>query len=121
MKQALLALLLVACACRGDDDDTARQLTRGEPSRGRDAIASYGCGTCHTIPGVDNATGLVAAPLGDIGRRTILAGQLPNTPENMIRWIRWPQQVESNTAMPNLNVTERDARDMAAYLYTLRE
>lgn len=121
MKRALLALLLFAFACRGDDDDTARQLTRGEPSRGREVIAAYGCGTCHTVPGVDNATGLIGPPLGDIGRRMILAGQLPNTPDNMIRWIRQPQQVESHTAMPNLNVTERDARDMAAYLYTLRE
>jgi cytochrome c len=122
MRAALLVLLLIGAACHGEDDArTARQLTRGEPSRGREAIARYGCGACHTVPGVDGASGLVGPPLNNIGSRTILAGQLPNTPENMILWIRQPQQVESNTQMPNLHVTPRDARDMAAYLYTLRQ
>jgi cytochrome c1 len=50
----------------------------------------------------------------------VLAGQLPNTPDNMMRWLREPQKVESGSAMPDLNVTESDARDMAAFLYTLR-
>jgi cytochrome c1 len=72
------------------------------------------------VPGVDGANGLVGPPLGTIGERTYLAGQLPNNADNMIRWIRFPQSVESGTAMPDLNVTERDARDIAAYLYTLR-
>lgn len=122
MRTMVLVLAFAFAACHaGDEDDTARQLTRGEPSRGRAAIARYGCGACHTVPGVDNASGLVGPPLSNIGDRMILAGQLPNTPDNMILWIRHPQQVESNTSMPNLDVTERDARDMAAYLYTLRQ
>jgi cytochrome c len=122
VKGALLALLLVITAChRADDDRTARELTGGIPSRGREAIARYGCGACHAIPGVGGATGLVGPPLANIGERMILAGQLPNTPNNMIRWIRQPQQVESGTSMPNLHVGEHDARDMAAYLYTLRQ
>jgi|SRR5690349_10744511 len=122
MRKMLLVLAFAFLAChRGDENDTARQLTRGEPSRGRAALARYGCGACHTVPGVDNATGLVGPPLSNIADRMILAGQLPNTPDNMILWIRQPQQVESNTMMPNLQVTERDARDMAAYLYTLRQ
>jgi len=112
MKRALLiALLLLATACRED----------ARTARGRAAIERYGCGTCHTIPGVDNASALVGPPLTGIADRMILAGELPNTPENMIRWIREPQNVETNTLMPNLGVTERDARDIAAYLYTLRQ
>ncbi len=45
-----------------------------------------------------------------------LAGVLPNTPENMARWIREPQTVKPGDAMPDLGVSERDARDMTAFL-----
>lgn len=117
----IAALLLFAVACRSDVDHTARQLTAGVPSRGRAAIEHYGCGACHEVPGVRGASGLVGPPLNNIGSRMYLAGQLPNTPDNLKRWIREPQSVESGSAMPNMNVTERDARDIAAYLYTLRE
>lgn len=121
MKRAALALLLLAAACHPQDDHTARQLAGGDPGRGKVLIREYGCGACHTVPGVRSATGMVGPPLTGIGDRTFLAGQLPNTPDNMKRWIRTPQLVEGGTAMPNLNVSEQDARDMAAYLYTLRE
>lgn len=114
-------VLLILSACRGQDDRTARQLTGGEPDRGRVALRSYGCGACHTVPGVRGATGLVGPPLTGIAARSYLAGQLPNNPDNMKRWIRAPQSIERGTAMPDLNVTEHDARDIAAYLYTLRE
>lgn len=71
-------------------------------------------------PGVRGASGLIGPPLAAIADRTFLAGQLPNTPENMKKWIRVPQSVESGTAMPDMNVSESDARHMAAYLYALR-
>lgn len=125
MKRAAIVLLLFVAwtllSCRAQDDRTARQLTGGEPDRGRVAIRAYGCGACHVVPGVRGATGLVGPPLTNIADRLYLAGQLPNTPDNMKRWIREPQKIESGTVMPNLDVSERDARDMAAYLYTLRE
>jgi cytochrome c len=115
------AALLVLVACRAQDDHTARQLSGGNPDRGRILIREYGCGACHVVPGVRSATGMVGPPLTGIADRTFLAGQLPNTPDNMKRWIRTPQLVEGGTAMPNMNVSDEDARDMAAYLYTLRE
>ena len=68
-------------------------------------------------PGPDARVG---PPLGDIASRMFIAGVLPNQPANMVRWIRNPQGVDSLTAMPNLGVSERDARDIAGYLYTLR-
>jgi cytochrome c1 len=46
----------------------------------------------------------------------MLAGRLPNGPENLERWLRGPQAVKPGSAMPDLGVTERDARDIAAYL-----
>jgi cytochrome c2 len=96
------------------------RLTGGDPSRGVAAIGRYGCGSCHLIPGVNGANATVGPPLTGIARRGYLAGQLGNTPENMMRWIQKPQEVEKGTAMPDMGVTDQDARDIAAHLYTLR-
>ncbi len=59
-------------------------------------------------------------PLSRIASRVYVGGVLPNTPENMVQWIRNPKAVDEKTAMPVLNVTDADARDIAAYLYTLK-
>jgi cytochrome c1 len=69
---------------------------------------------------VDGAVGLVGPPLIHFARRSYIAGELPNTGQNLIRWIRSPRSVEPGTDMPDLGVSESDARNMAAYLYTLR-
>jgi cytochrome c2 len=114
-----LAVALL-CGCEGDVERTAAAMTGGSPQRGRTIIRRYGCETCHSIPGVEGARGLVGPPLDNIGSRAILAGRLSNTPDNLMRWIRDPQGIEPGTAMPVLGVTEQDGRDIAAYLYTLR-
>lgn len=92
----------------------------GDPQHGRQLIASYGCGACHMIPGVHAARGKVGPPLFFFAERTMIAGELPNTPENLEKWIEDPKQIEPNTAMPNLGVKPDEAKEMAAYLYTLR-
>lgn len=117
---ALGLLALQGCKDAAGADTLARKLTGGEPARGRELIASYGCGTCHTVPGVEQATGTVGPPLAGVAGRSYLAGRLPNTPENMTLWVRHPQEVEPGSAMPDVGVTEEDARHIAAYLYTLR-
>jgi cytochrome c len=93
--------------------------TGGNPHAGRALIQSYGCGSCHTIPGVPNAHGLVGPPLFFWSRRTYIAGEIPNTPGNLVRWIHSPESVEPHTAMPTLGVSDQQARDIAAYLYTI--
>lgn len=98
----------------------AARVTGGDPARGRRAMRAYGCSSCHTIPGVDGADGQVGPPLGGIASRVFLAGRLFNTPENLQRWVRHPQQVEPGTAMPETGLGDQDSRDIAAYLYTLR-
>jgi cytochrome c1 len=92
----------------------------GEPKRGVAAIRQRGCGACHTIPGVPGARATVGPPLTRIAARVYLAGHLINTPENLMRWVQHPEQVDDKTAMPNTGVTDAEARDIAAYLYTLR-
>jgi cytochrome c1 len=62
----------------------------------------------------------VGPPLILFGERTMIAGELPNTPDNLVRWLQNPSMVESGTAMPDLGLTTDQAYDIAAYLYTLR-
>ena len=115
MSVALIAL--IGC---GRDAEWAAEMTGGVPGRGRDTMRKYGCQSCHSIPGVPGAAALVGPPLGGIASRSYIAGVMSNTPQHMIEWLRNPPGVDPKTAMPDMNVTERDARDMAAYLYTLR-
>lgn len=96
----------------------AEALTAGDPEAGRSAVARYGCGGCHVIPGVPGASGSVGPSLSHIGGQVFIAGELQNTPDNLMLWIRSPRAVEPHTAMPDMGVTDRDARDIAAYLYT---
>lgn len=91
----------------------------GEIEQGADALRAYGCGACHTIPGIPGANTRVGPPLSDWAERHYIAGTLPNTPENMVRWIQDPQAIRPGTAMPDLDVTDEDARHMSAYLYSL--
>lgn len=120
---ALLAAMLLAggwtVGCGQQEKLPPPEVSDGNPARGAALIGSYGCGSCHSIPGIREADGLVGPPLDQMGRRSYIAGQLPNTGPNLQRWIRDPQQVEPGTAMPDLDVTEQDARDIAAYLFTL--
>jgi len=89
----------------------------GDQRRGRQAILKYGCHACHVISSVREATGRVGPKLEDIEEQIYLGGVLPNHPENMVRWIRNPREFSPETAMPDLGVTEQDARDIAAFLY----
>jgi cytochrome c1 len=84
------------------------------------AIGRHGCGSCHEIPGLRGATGTVGPPLTRIARRTYLGGRVANSPAEMMKWIQHPQQIEPGTAMPEMNIPDQDARDITAYLYTLR-
>lgn len=117
---ALMPVLLLLGCTGGRAVQPYRVATGGNAHQGRQIIQSYGCGACHTIPGIHAANGLVGPPLYFFSRRTMIAGELPNTPENLIRWIENPPAVEAGTAMPNLGLSEQQARDAAAYLYTLR-
>ena len=120
----LVAMLLVACENRRATErfasDEIVRSTGGDTDRGNRLLRRYGCHTCHTIPGVACAVGSVGPSLEGIAQRTYLAGRIENSVPNMIHWIRHPHAVDSLTVMPEMDVTEQDARDIAAYLYTLR-
>jgi len=88
----------------------------GDAARGEIALRQYACTACHIIPGVVGPAVYVGPPLTAIAKRKYIAGSLPNTPENMVRWLTSPQDVRPATAMPDLGVAVGDARDIAAYL-----
>ena len=108
-------LLLLVAGCSGTTDNP---VPGGDAARGEVLLFAFGCGACHIIPGVVGASGTIGPPLDGFGRRVYIAGKLPNRPENLLRWIQDPQGVEPGTAMPNLLVSDDEARHMAAYLYT---
>jgi len=115
--------LLAASACSGGDPELAMVVNAssgGDPQRGRAVIAQFGCGSCHLIPGVAGAQSLVGPPLISYSRRSYVAGELPNTADNLAEFIRAPQSVHPHTAMPAVGLSSVQARDVVAYLYTLR-
>jgi cytochrome c1 len=119
----VLVALLLSAACNSSNAALTRRdvlAVGGDPARGVETIQYAGCGSCHYIPGVAGAHGMVAAPLTWFSRRTFIAGEVPNTPENLVLWLRFPQAIEPHTAMPSAGLNDRQARDVAAFLYTLR-
>lgn len=106
---------------RAPRPDNAAATRPGDVEAGRRATGQYLCATCHTIPGFVSANNQVGPPLGGIAGRAFLGGVIANTPQNMVRWLRDPQEVDPLSAMPALGLSEQDARDIAAFLYTLDE
>jgi cytochrome c len=99
----------------------AAAATGGDPSRGQAMFIQYGCGSCHGVKHVRKASGAVGPSLDGLAVRAVIAGKLANSPSNLQTWIRDPQKISPGTAMPDLNVGERDARDISAFLYTRAE
>lgn len=97
----------------------AASFTPPNAETGRHLAEQFLCASCHEIPGITGADHTVGPPLGGIARRAFIAGALPNTPENMVRWLQHPQQIQPDAAMPDLGIDEAQARQIAAFLATL--
>jgi len=115
LRGVVLVFLVAACGERLPEREA---LSGGNPRHGRELIARYGCGSCHTVPGVPGAQASVGPPLRDVRKRLYIAGRLTNTPENLSTWIRDPRAIDPKTVMPALGVDEAEARDISAYLYS---
>ncbi len=112
---AVAALTAKGTAEQQRQMDSALVMTGGNPVHGRAVIANSGCGACHEVPGLSSA-GRVGPPLTGFAARPYFAGVITNTPDHLTAWIRHPRQIEPSTAMPDLGLSETDARDAAAYL-----
>jgi cytochrome c1 len=111
---AALSMAFVLAGCGGKPRPPGGVV--GDPERGKLALTQYACRACHMIPGVTGSDVYVGRPLEGLARRSTIAGMLPTSQANLVRWIRDPQAIDPRTAMPNLGVSERDAQDISAYL-----
>jgi cytochrome c2 len=115
---ALSALLLIAVACNRTEEP--QSTVPGNPERGRQLIAQYGCNACHAVPGVEGPQGALGPALnGVMARPTLSNGTVQNTPENLVTFIQNPAALNPSSSMPGLMMPAPDAQDMAAYLATL--
>ncbi len=113
-------VLLLTIGCNKPSREIADHvIEHGDPGRGQRAIEAYGCGSCHAIPGIRGANGMVGPPLDHWAERRTIAGEVPNDPARLITWLTVPQSIEPGSAMPNMGVSDGQARDIASYLYTL--
>ncbi len=118
---AVWLCLLCLTGCGLMASGSPRQIVPGgDVARGRELLDAYGCDACHTIPGVRGAIATVGPSLDDWPEQAYIAGALINNPENLMDWIQMPQEIEPGTAMPNLGVSEEEARHMAAFLFNTR-
>jgi cytochrome c len=119
---AVLAAMAVAAGTvwqiEHRDGNIATALTGGDIARAPDLIRRYGCAGCHTIAGIPGGDGQVGGPLKDVRQRVYVGGVVINSPDNMIKWIVSPQTFSPRSAMPATGISEAEARDVAAYLYS---
>jgi L-cysteine S-thiosulfotransferase len=114
-----LLVFLMLTACRAHDD-TRPQVPHGDAQRGRIILAELQCNVCHDIPGIGGTRGYVGPSLAAYSRNVYVAGKFPNTPEVLVHWIRDAPSLAPETAMPAFSsISEAQARDVAAYLYSL--
>lgn len=111
------AAAVVLVSALGDEDEPVVYVPGGDGDRGKQLIEEYGCTSCHQIPGLREPEARVGPPLEGMAERRYIAGDEPNTVEVMLRWLQSPWEIEPGTLMPDLGLTEQEARDVAAYLY----
>ena len=123
LRVCLAVVPIMASGCgrghaRGVDSEDG---SRGDPDQGRALVASgaYGCTGCHDIPGMSAPHGIVGPPLAGMGKRALIAGQLPNRPDVLVAFLQDPASLVPATGMPDVRLSLEDARHIAAYLYTL--
>jgi cytochrome c len=115
VKRTLVFVLLLA-ACKRE----SAPVPIGNVANGKQLVQQYGCTSCHEVPNVTGPKGMVGPSLEHIGSRQIIAGKLPNTPDNLISYLQNPQSADPANAMPNLGLTPEQSRDIASFLYTLK-
>jgi cytochrome c len=116
----VMAMVFVACSSNGFDYARGTSLTGGNPQIGKEKIVLHDCHSCHVIPGIEGDAHVLGPNLDHWSRRATIANRWPNTSRNLENWIRHSEQMLPGTTMEMLDVNENDAKDIAAYLYSIR-
>ena len=110
-------MLLAACSRR---EPAPPVVAGGDAKLGARLIDQFQCGSCHVIPDIPAANGRTGPSLAAFGRRSYIAGNIPNFPDALTRWIVDPPALKPGTPMPAMGASDAEARHMSAYLYTLK-
>lgn len=128
MKRTALSLLLVLSVVACNRDETAKSLSTPQPvapignaENGKALVAQYGCNVCHVVPGIEGPQGALGPSLAGVASRPVISlGKVQNTPENLAKYIQEPASLNPQSSMPPIGLTEPEAKDVAAYLLTLK-
>lgn len=102
-------------ACKPVPEDR-HTIDEAAAKRGRAAIERVQCGACHEIPGIDWPRGRLGPSLTGRNEDGLIAGALPNTPENLARFVRNAPAAKPGSTMPPMPLSPEEAHDVAAYL-----
>lgn len=116
----MIALTALLCAC-ADKSNPPRTVAGADAERGLAVMEQVGCAACHQTPGVRWPRGLAGPSLQGFADSPMIAGRFPNRPDQLVRFVRDAPSMAPDTAMPAMPLTEAEARDVAAYLYTLHD
>jgi cytochrome c len=116
----IMAAVATATLAGCGDEPAPRAVPGADARLGKRLIEQYQCGACHAIPGVAAAAGTAGPPLDGFGRRSYIAGRIPNQVPALVQWLVDPPAMKPGTMMPNAGVSAPEARHMAAYLYSLQ-
>lgn len=119
LSRAVWPVALLLAGCGGDTADPVpplKVMARGDAALGLRLLTQYQCGSCHAIPGVPAARGVNGPSLQAFGKRSYIAGRVPNFPDALAQWLVAPAALVPGTTMPSMGVSPEDARHMAAYL-----
>lgn len=78
------------------------------------------CTTCHLIAGTPSGARVGPDLTHLASRRSIAAGTMPLTRENLAQWIRDPQHRKPGSNMPTVPLTPQDVNSLVDYLMELK-
>jgi cytochrome c1 len=97
----------------------AGSVARADELRAEDVAIAHGCITCHRIPGIPEAKGLIGPSLRDFGSKRRIAGdKLLNTPENLRLWLKDPKSIKP-TLMPDTHLNDKELDVLVKFLQNL--
>ncbi|WP_284734486.1 c-type cytochrome [Sphingosinicella terrae] len=116
--RAMPATLLLLAACKPPPEGR-HPMAGADAAAGRAVVERVGCGSCHAFPDIAWPRGAVGPDLSRFASQTMIAGRVPNRPDLLAAFVRNAPAVVPGSAMPAMPIDEAEARDVAAYLYTL--
>ena len=122
MKRAFLVTILLAVACSKSEKPAAESVPLppiGNAAAAKAHMEKYACQACHVIPGMGEG-GALGPDLTGFAVRTTLNGRVQKNPQAVAAYLLNPTAVDAQTSMPAVGLSEEEAKDIAAFLETLK-